>query len=173
MKTENARILMKTPMHLATQYTFISLNLSINTDLKLVFSTLTIARSLWRCSNIGLSCLSPKTCIMVASNYVILISGNQRSVQVSIVPQQPPSYTEPSHKPPTYEEAISQHIGQNVHVTYPGMVPSNMDEYAYQPPRKYCVCCAVCHFETGLQGYYKTFLMLNSTEHETYPAHKR
>ena len=89
---------------------------------------------------------------MVASNYVILLSGNQRSVQVSIVPQQPPSYTEPSHKPPTYEEAISQHIGQNVHVTYPGMVPSITDEYAYQPPRKYISLLFDCHIETGLRA---------------------
>ena len=155
-------------MHLATKYTFLSLNLSINADPKLVFSTLTIARSLWRCSNIGLPCLIP---IMVVSNYVILISGNQRSVQVSIVPQQPPSYTEPSHKPPTYEEAISQHIGQNVHVTYPGMVPSITDEYAYQPPRKYISLLFDCHIETGLRDN-NTFFMLNSSGHENYPVHK-
>lgn len=59
---------------------------------------------------------------------------NQRSVQVCIAPQQPPPYAEPSHKPPTYEEALTQPIAQPIQITYPGMIPGYTDDYAYQPP---------------------------------------
>ena len=68
---------------------------------------------------------------------IIVILGNQRSIQVSAAPQLPPSYTEPSHKPPTYEEALAQPINNHIYATCPGVIPGYMEDYSYQPPRKY------------------------------------
>lgn len=59
---------------------------------------------------------------------------NQRSIQVSAAPQLPPSYTEPSHKPPTYEEALAQPINNHIYATCPGVIPGYMEDYSYQPP---------------------------------------
>lgn len=57
-----------------------------------------------------------------------------RTIPIHIVPMGPPAYAEPSHKPPTYDEAISQNHGNNSTVSVPGIIPYYTDDYGYQPP---------------------------------------
>ncbi|KAH3706246.1 uncharacterized protein LOC127858112 [Dreissena polymorpha] len=73
-----------------------------------------------------------------------------RTVPVHIVPTGPPAYTEPSHKPPSYEESIQQTTrysvdthnslnstsahDYNAPVSMPGVIPYHTDEFAYRPP---------------------------------------
>lgn len=53
-----------------------------------------------------------------------------RTVPIHIVPTGPPGYAEPSHKPPSYDEATRQQPG----TTVPGIIPYYNDDYGYQPP---------------------------------------
>jgi len=71
-----------------------------------------------------------------------LFTGSTRTVPIHIVPTGPPAYSEPSHKPPSYEEAVRHN--NTINTTHnastqqvPGLIAYYNDDYGYQPPRKY------------------------------------
>ncbi|XP_052761211.1 uncharacterized protein LOC128203691 [Mya arenaria] len=68
-----------------------------------------------------------------------------RTIPIHIVPAGPPSYAEPSHKPPSYNEAMQQTrissthnpqltSAQSQNTQVPGIIPYYNDDYGYQPP---------------------------------------
>ncbi|KAL4222091.1 hypothetical protein ACF0H5_018132 [Mactra antiquata] len=57
-----------------------------------------------------------------------------RTIPISIVPSGPPGYAEPSHKPPSYDEAVRTQPGTNPALQVPGIIPYYNDDYGYRPP---------------------------------------